>query len=74
MGRMYEDKLVCCPYFIKQDSTRLHCEGWNDRYRTTTITAFDSASARRNHADTYCNSQRWDHCPLCRLIASKYSD
>lgn len=74
MARMYDDKLVQCPYFVRQDSTRIHCEGWSDKNRTTTITAFDSAGDRREHAERYCNSIRWDLCPLCRLIAQKYSE
>lgn len=74
MARMYEDKLVMCPYFVRQDSTRIHCEGWTDQNRTTSITAFDSASDRRAHAAKYCNQPRWDTCPLCRLIAQKYDN
>ena len=74
MGRMFDDKYVMCPYFVKQDAMRIHCEGWCDEHRTTSITAFDTSADKRKYTVAYCNSPRWDRCPLCRLIASKYGD
>jgi len=71
MPRSYDDKLVLCPFFIKQDATRIHCEGWSEVYRTTAITAFASADDKRAFAHDNCNSE-WSRCPMCRLAAMKY--
>lgn len=73
MARSYDDKLVLCPYFIKQDAVRIHCEGWTEGYRSISITAFDSAKDRKSFAERYCN-RLWTACPLCRLTAQKYDE
>jgi len=73
MARNYDDKLVLCPYFVRQDPSRIHCEGWTDIARTTIITAFDDADGRRAYSRRYCCDQ-YTTCCLYRLTDRKYDD
>lgn len=71
MARNYDDKLVTCPYFVRQDPTRIHCEGWSMMSRTTVITAFDSREDRQEFSRFFC-CDRYRDCCLYALNEAKY--
>lgn len=73
MARNYDDKLVLCPYFVRQDTNRIHCEGWSPLSRTTVITAFDGPDDRKEFSRTFCCGNYQSCCLYC-LNDMKYAD
>ena len=54
-----------CPFFKKNDSLKLHCEGG--------IISFPDKEARRDYVVNYCaNELYWHKCTICRNLENYY--
>ena len=72
MGRRYEDKNVTCPYFMRQDPTRIACEGSLSVVRVTMVLEFSDGASKRAYLNKYC-CDRWASCEHARQVDRKYS-
>lgn len=67
----YIAKDVRCPYYIKEDGTKIHCEGVEDE--TYIHLVFKSPSIRRDYQlDVCCND--YNFCPIAKINNKKWED
>lgn len=71
MGRRYEDKLVTCPFFMRQDATRIACEGSLSVVQVTCVMEFNDGASKRAYMKMYC-CDRWSECEHAVQVDRKY--
>ena len=69
----YESKYVVCPFYRRNDTNRICCEGVDD---TNTLNlVFGSKPALLEYEKRYCNSiDNHKRCLLCQMLSSKWED
>jgi hypothetical protein len=71
MPTTYDDTLVKCPYYRKNDSNRICCEGLTDK--TGINMTFEDSKKRRQYMDNYCKDiNNYGRCIICYALNRKY--
>lgn len=69
--KSYVDKGIVCPFYTKENGSKIHCEGFS--HSTSIQTSFNSNDLLITHKCRYCrNIARYTTCPLYPIIEKKY--
>ena len=69
----FRDKYVVCPFYISQDSKKVHCCGFSESCYIHV--AFVSKEAKEMHVEKRCNSMfGYLKCPLYLVIAKRFEE
>ena len=67
----FDSKLAKCPFYIRNESNRICCEGLKER--TTINFVFEDSKKLKIYMDTYCNSiYNYKNCMICYMLNRKY--
>ncbi|MBR4881383.1 MAG: hypothetical protein IKU19_05580 [Clostridia bacterium] len=69
MGKYTEDAYITCPFYLKEASTRLICEGITEG--ASNVTVFGNSLLKARHQSRYCRRD-YGSCALCKALMSKY--
>ncbi len=69
MIKYTEDAYTTCPFYLKEASTRLVCEGIPEG--SSNVTVFGNSLLKARHQSRYCRSD-YSSCALCKALMSKY--
>lgn len=69
----FRDKYVKCPFYVSQDTKKIHCEGFtNDTYLHV---AFATKELKDFHVEKRCNSLfGYLKCPLYSAIEKRFEE
>lgn len=67
----YMAKNVRCPYYVKEDGAKIHCEGVEEG--TYIHLVFASPGMRRNYQTDVCCDE-FDTCPIAEMNNKKWED
>ena len=70
MAHDYRDKYTVCPFYQKEFSTRIICEGLMDE--SSCSTTFANHEAKDKHKRALCEKE-FTKCPLCDALYKKYN-
>ena len=69
-NKEYESKLAMCPFYLKEDTLRIRCEGVNGEAVTHLV--FNDNKAKKRYKQEYCYTPKYEQCLLCIMLNSKY--
>ncbi|MBQ4601625.1 MAG: hypothetical protein IJB24_02080 [Clostridia bacterium] len=69
MIKYTEDIYTTCPFYLKEASSRLICEGIPEG--TSNVTVFTNSLLKARHQNRYCRND-YSACALCKALMSKY--
>lgn len=73
MPNSWDDSLVMCPFYLKNDGRSITCEGFPGACTHKQI--YPDGKAYRHHMRKYCQTWGFQECEVYRLIMeSKYDD
>lgn len=67
----YIAKDVRCPYYIKEDGSKIHCEGYEEG--TYIHLVFPSPSSRRDYQIDVC-CYDYNECPIADMLNKKWEE
>ena len=67
----YMAKNVKCPYYVKEDGAKIHCEGVEEG--TYIHQVFASPDMRRNYQTDICCDE-YDTCPIAKMNDLKWEE
>lgn len=71
MGFEFNDKNIVCPFYQKENKTKIHCEGI-DQHSLIQL-YFVTKQFQLLHEEKYCmNINNYTKCPLYSVIARQY--
>lgn len=68
----YESHLAICPFYLKEDTLRIHCEGVNGE--TVTHVVFNDNMSKKKYKKEYCYTPNYKQCRFCIMLYSKYPE
>ena len=69
MGTFYDDVDVLCPFFKRQESKKLLCEGLYEN--SSLVQQFETIKQKEFHKCNYCKTN-YEKCELYMALNSKY--
>lgn len=67
----YDSEIVVCPYYKRNDSNRICCEGLSEKTRLNFT--FEDTKKRRQYMDNYCkNLRNYNNCVICYALDRKH--
>lgn len=71
MGFDFVDKYIVCPFYQKEERTKIHCEGIDKN--TLIQLYFINKEFKMLHEKRYCmDLNNYTKCPLYTIIAKQY--
>lgn len=69
----YVSKYVVCPFYHKEEATKILCEGF---CKTTSLqTSFQTREQLQLHKERHCNEMKgYPKCPLYAVINRQYEE
>lgn len=68
---IYASERVKCPYYRKNDSNRIVCEGF--KKKTYINITFEDTKKLKEYKEQYCNDiQNYNDCMICAMLNKKY--
>ena len=71
LARYYQSSEVQCPFYLMEESYRIHCEGLDKD--ATMIQEFNEASRASGYKQRYCHAE-WTRCRIARMLWKQYDD
>ena len=72
MASAYGSTHTVCPFFIREYSKSVSCEGLSERDEI--IYKFGSEPAKNAHQRKYCFGYNFTRCPIAKVIFDKYGE
>ena len=73
MEKYYAASTAVCPFYLCEESQRVHCEGF--KKGTQIHLFFDSKRCKSEHKKKYCHSlEGCKKCPLNGVIMAQYQE
>ena len=72
MANKTVEALVKCPFFVKENETRIMCEGYIKN--TCMITGFPASAAKRAHLRACCFHEDGGSCFFAQSLFRKYEE
>lgn len=68
--KQYVSKYAQCPFYRKEDSMRLFCEGVEEGSNLAQF--FGSQERKTDFKQRFCCCKNWEQCPIAMMLAKKY--